>query len=390
MITYSIDKNRALSGVTAVPNAFIIEFTRNAPAEYIAVYLYALMQYQNPVFINDDIAQSLDMSDDELIHAFEYWQEKGVLSIVRNDPLHIEFGRVNISGASRADGKYAELIRSLNNIIKPRVLSASELRSVYDWIEVFGLSEDAIKVLMIHCIDIKGPRTSIRYMDDVARTWADNKILTAEDAREYIESTTAYHKGARAVLHRFGLRRNPTEDEVALYKKWTTEYKLPQDVILDACAATVGASNPSFGYLSSVIDGYKERGVFDGDSLQEYRKKRDLLESFAKELFKTAMLSTKPNAEQRERIRIWLEEYHMPQDVLKMLAENAAQKAHPFSFMCKRVEEWNRADIRNMQDARADLERPSEAAPAVLRKEYTRHNYTAEDLEHIGVSFDDD
>ena len=59
--TYSVDKTLALTGVTALSNAFIIEFTKDAPAEYISVYLYALMQYQNPAFLNDDIAQALEM-----------------------------------------------------------------------------------------------------------------------------------------------------------------------------------------------------------------------------------------------------------------------------------------------------------------------------------------
>ena len=388
--TYSVDKTLALTGVTALSNAFIIEFTKDAPAEYISVYLYALMQYQNPAFLNDDIAQALEMSNETVISAFEYWQSKGLLTIVRNEPLHIEFGRANPNSAKYGGGKYASLIDSLRPILGTRILSATELQTVYDWIEVFGLSEDAVKALFIYCIDIKGTRISIRYMDEVAKTWADNGILTEEDARDYIHRNTQYHIGAKEVLKRFGLHRNPTEDEVEIYKKWITEYKLTPDVILEACSSTLSATNPSFAYLSTIIDSYTSGGAVDSESLAEYRKKRDMFDDFCAKIFRNAGLAAKPKAQQKERIAHWLNEYHMPQDLLLMLAEYSAQKAQPFSFMCKCVVRWNELDIHNIADARADLEATKLNAPQTVHKSYIKHNYTESDLAHIGVNFDDE
>ena len=393
-ITYSTEKNAALLGFTAVSNAFIIEFAKDAPPEYIAVYLYALMQCQHRSFENDDIAAALSCSEETVISAFEYWQGKGLLTILRSSPLHVEFGRTTVSPVfSQSEGKYAELLKSLRPVLGTRILSASDLKKVYDWIEIFGLTEDAVYALFVHCLDIKGARVPIRYLDEVAKTWSDNNILTADDAREYITSTTEHHGGARAVLKLLGMKRNPTEAEVALYKKWRIQYGLTPEVIYEVCATNVSAGNPSFAYLSAIMDSMHEKGVANTDELAQIRKQQDMLTDLCRRLFMKAGMTSRPNAQQCERVSLWLSDYHMTEEMLFALAEAASGKSQPFSFMCKTVARWNESDIHNLQDAKADLassHTSSVSSKTPIHKGFMRHNYTESDLSHIGITFDDD
>lgn len=392
-ITFSIDRTAALSATTAVSNIFITEYAKKAPAEYIRVYLYALMQLQNRTFENDDIATALELTDEQVAMAFEYWQRMGLLTVVRSDPMHIEFARARSTYAFDRDRKYSALLEKLRPILGERIFSASELRKVYDWIEIFGLDEGTIPILIKYCMDTKGSSVNIRYMDETAKGWADANITTVKDAESYVQSNTQYSAGAREVLKLFGMRRSPTEAETALYKKWVTEYRLEPDVIYSACAQTVGASNPSFGYLSRIIDSLHENGTLNMETLERERRERQIFEDFCKELFKRAGMSAKPNATQRERIETWLTEYHISKEILLFAAEKAKREARPFAYMCKAALALHDADALNKEDAVAllsamDGNRKKAVSPA--QGGYIRHNYTAADLAHIGVNFDDE
>ena len=59
---------------------------------------------------------------------------------------------------------------------------------------------------------------------------------------------------AEAVLKRFSLRRRPTEDELALARKWRG-WGFETEAILEGCAAMTNAQNPSFAYLDRVLEG---------------------------------------------------------------------------------------------------------------------------------------
>ena len=388
-VTFSMDRTEALSCSTTVSNVFIAEYARSAPQGFTAVYLYALMQSQNGAFANDDIASALDMTEEQICAAFEYWQKKGLLTVVRSDPLHIEIGRAR-SSQVQGHERFSGLLEKLRPVLGTRVLTPTELKVVFDWIDVFGLEEDAVIALFIYCLEIKGARTSIRYMDEIAKGWADMNIRTAADAEAYIKETTEYHLGAKEILKLFGLKRNPTEAEVTLYKKWRCEYHMSKEVIKEACSYTAGSSNPSFAYLDKIIEALHEEGALDIEEVRQRQKERLAFEDFCKEVFLRAGLVKKPDAAQKERIEMWLSSYHLPKDVIILMAEHARSKPKPFAFMCKAAQDLHDRDILNLHDAAEYLSETAQSAVSSPAGSYAKHNYTAEDLAKIGVNLDDD
>ena len=389
-VTYSIDKKAALSATTSVSNAFIAEYAKRAPADFIRVYLFALMQLQNRAFENDDIATSLELPDERIAEAFDYWQRMGLLTIVRADPLHIEFSRGKTPLLYNRDGKYKNLLDNLRPILGERVFSATELSKVYDWIEIFGFEEGAVLELVRFCTNTKGRGVSFRYMDETAKGWADANIITQKDAEEYTRKKSIYVTGAREVLRLLGMKRSPTEAEIALFKKWMEEYRFDADVIFAACAQTVGASTPSFGYLSKIVDTLYEKGAVDMETLERARKERMIFEDFSKELFRRAGLVKNPTADQKERIEMWLNEFRLPKDVLNLAADFAKRETRPFSFMCRAALRLHDADALNIEDARNVLSGMEKQPKAQSPGGYIKHNYTADDLAHIGINFDDE
>ena len=387
-ITYSTDRAFAASSQTLISNTFILNYMSDAPQNFIRVYLYALMQNQNSAFAQDDISLALSLPDSEIISAFDYWQKKGLINVIITEPMHIEFVKPKQISASSV-GKYANLLKSIREILGARVLTDRDIKNIYDWIEIFGIEEEAIKILFIYCIAEKGPKVSTVYMDSVVKTWVGMNIHTAEQATEYTTLRSLYSKGAGEIVRRFGLKRNPTDDEVELYRTWIEDYKFTHETILDACRHTTSATNPSFSYLDKIICEYKEKGAVDSDSLASFQKEAAILEDFCKELFVTAGLSKKPSYSERDKINMWLTDYHMSKDMLKLLANAAKNNHFPFDFMCKKVAAWNDSNIRNIEDAKADLNAPQKSKYVTPKKSFAQHTYTDADRRKLIITADD-
>ncbi len=67
----------------------------------------------------------------------------------------------------------------------------------------------------------------------------------------------------RKVLRRMGKRRLPSEDEQAMYRRWSRDWGFSDDAILDACAETT-KGDPSFSYLDGILGGMKKRNQGKG------------------------------------------------------------------------------------------------------------------------------
>ena len=65
-------------------------------------------------------------------------------------------------------------------------------------------------------------------------------------------------KGAKKVLSRLGKRRNPSEDEIDLYLKWTVQWGFAPKAVEAACVETT-KGDPSFAYLDKILEGIHQR-----------------------------------------------------------------------------------------------------------------------------------
>ncbi len=397
MATFTVDREAALAGVTCIENILILDYFKEAPGDYVKVLLCALMQLQNPTLSNEDMALSLNMSDGNITAAFEYWQKRGVLRIMSDNPMVIEFLTVKplTSYAPSQNAKYYDLLDALRDVMGSRVFTATELKVVYDWLEIFGLSKDAVVKLVTYCIDLKGRAVSIRYMDTVARGWADMRLYTSHDIDEHLSKQNGYMLYVRDIKKRWRLSRNITEDELALYKKWNSEWKIPHEVIMEACSDAVYASNPSFAYLDSVLAGYRERGTVDMEAVDAYRKKRMLSDEVSRRLFEKVGIKRKPTLQQRDRIDTWLNDWRIPEDALMLLGEKAAAYSRPFEYISKVVASWNERDIRNLDAAKKDLSGDNKPRVSPDRKfspkaNYSQRRYTEADLIKLGIDVSGD
>ncbi|MEG1559340.1 MAG: DnaD domain protein [Clostridia bacterium] len=393
MVNCMYSKAAVLRGKTAVDNVFVLEYMQKLPESCLRVYLFGLMQSQFPQLSREDITIALKLDGEALTKAFSYLRELGLVSIISDSPLTVEFLPITaIPSFSETKTRYDGLLNELQSVLKTRVFTATELSLLYDWIEIFGISEKAVVSLVKMCIETNGSRVSIKYMDKVARTWADEGIFTENDAKEFANNYMCEFKGAKELKKRWRVPGNITEDELSLYRKWRKEWGFSDEAIINACSEVANATRPSFGYLDKVLRSFFDNGKVDVDALIEFKNDRSKTFELARIMFLRAGLKSSPRREQCDEIDSWLEKYHIDSEILLFAAECSNGKRSPFGFMRSLIKAWGDKDIHNLDDAKRDFELYSKNAASskpTLTLNYSMRKYTEEELNSL-MSFGDD
>lgn len=139
-----------------------------------------------------------------------------------------------------------------------KTLSGSDINTLLYFYDVLGFEVELIEYLIEYCVT--NGHKSLRYMEKVALSWAEEGIDNVEKARS---NTDTYSRTCYPVLKAFGITgRNPGVEEKAFVVKWTNSYGFTMDIIVDACKRTLSAtSKPSFKYADSILTKWHEKGI---------------------------------------------------------------------------------------------------------------------------------
>ena len=383
----SLERGAAVSGVTPVQNLFIMEYMPKAPEGFAKVYLYGLMLASLRGFETLDLPAGLGISREEVLTAFLYWQEMGLVRIIESDPLNVEYRMTSAAPVRGSGRKYGSLIAALSNVCRPRVFAPQELSKIYDWIEIFGMDEATAVMLVRRCMDMKGPKVSIQYMDKAARGWADDGILTPDLAEQRILMETELSSGAKAILTRWRISRRPTEDELELYRKWTEDWAMTHEEILAACPAMTAADKPTFAYLNGILETMRS-----GGGVHQYLSARNAAEEIARQMYIRAGIQGLPGRKEKDSVFTWLNSWHMEAETALYAAELSAGVSRPFTKAAKLMEGWHEKGITTLIAARdhqeAALNKP-EKTTASRPSHFMNHDqrrYSAEALSSIGIN----
>ena len=104
---------------TALENIFIAEFLPDAEANYIKVYLIALMYADVEEMTNSLIAKHLRLDEEEVLKAWNYWEKCGVIKKHYNDPddrFHYTVEFISLKERIYSDGDAQEGSNDSNNL----------------------------------------------------------------------------------------------------------------------------------------------------------------------------------------------------------------------------------------------------------------------------------
>jgi len=279
---FGFEDRYAMFDVTPVENQFIQDYLPSARGDDVRVYLYGLMRCYHPEaeMSLEKMAEDLGLSPDEIARSFRYWERKGLVRRISDSPVQYQYinlrQRMISGGDPQIDPDYEAFADSLYGVFDHgRRLHGSEIRTCYEWVEDLKLPPEAVLMLLKHMERIKGKNFTIRSAEQVAMQMARENIRTVEDAEEFLSRDQALYQGTQAVLKRLGKRNLPSQDQVALYQKWTRDWGFTPEAIEEACAETA-KGDPSMGFLDGILRNIHERSqpgaTIDEAGIQQSRK----------------------------------------------------------------------------------------------------------------------
>ena len=189
----AFDKDAALFDATPVDNMFISEYMLRAPGDYVKVYLYALMLCAHPSerMSNASMARDLDMTEEDVVHAFRYWSRSGLVrQVADNPPAYVILSAKQLA-MTRAMNPgeqlyHREFMEEVSRILGGRTLAAGDCQTIFEWMDVLELPEEVVLMLLQTEMKQSGGRVSIRIADQRAREWARSGIRTVEDVERIV------------------------------------------------------------------------------------------------------------------------------------------------------------------------------------------------------------
>ena len=350
--------------MTPVDNLFFLHYMPDADGTFVKVYLYGLMQCYHRSLVDTDIGEALGLSDTQVRCAFVYWQSKGLVRILSDDPFSVEYLLTEQPAiAATTPQKYRRFIESVHALLAPRTLELREMKAMYDCVELYGLEEGAVLALVSCCIEQKGKRVSTNYILSAAQTWSEQGIKTQTQAEAYVTDFRTKKHGAAEVLRRWNKRRPPTQDEMDLYDSWTNDLGFDAEAILAVCARMTDVASPTFAILNDRLKELKEQHIEDVPALLESEQKDALDREFAKLVYARLGKITNPDRTTVRQLRMFREDKGIDRDAILMAAEECASGERPLGLLKKILSDWAQAGIHTVEEAEKALTRPNSAAP---------------------------
>ena len=131
---------------TMVDNLFLSDFMPNVDGDYVKVYLYGLYKCSSS---RDNSIESfeniLQMSKDDIVSIFYYWQEMGLVSVINVDPIQIRYLPVKnalVKMKKYNVDKYTAFNISAQELIGSKMLTPREFEEFYYLIENLKMEKE--------------------------------------------------------------------------------------------------------------------------------------------------------------------------------------------------------------------------------------------------------
>ena len=266
MPLFEFDEQYPLFDATPVENMFVQEYLPAAKGDYVKVYLYGLMHTYHPTagMTLAVMARDLGLSEEDVLSAYRYWERKGLVQRTADNPPAFRYMNAKqllfMRQCPTEDKQYTQFADALYSAFgEDRQLHGQETSLAYEWVEELKLPPEVVLMLVHHLISTRGKHFSFKGAQKLAVQLAEENVRTIEDAETVLSRSKAIMEGTRKILRRLGKRHQPSEDEMALYHKWTRDWGYDHDAIEAACRETT-KGDPTMAYLDGILNGLRRRG----------------------------------------------------------------------------------------------------------------------------------
>ena len=230
------------SSTTQIDNIFLSDFLPNSEGDYVKVYLYGLYKCQSGKDNDlDSFAKNLQMSQEDIISIFYYWQELGLVNVINIEPIMVRYLPVKNALYKMKKynvDKYTAFNISAQEIIGSKMLTPREFEEFYYLIENLHIEKEALLKIIEYCVGLKGKNVAISYIVAVAKNWIYDGVRTSEDVDNRLEEQERVSGDIVLVLKALGSKRQATTDEYQMYLTWTKDMDMPLDLIVHIAKKT--------------------------------------------------------------------------------------------------------------------------------------------------------
>ncbi|MBO4381243.1 MAG: DnaD domain protein [Clostridia bacterium] len=269
---------------TLVDNVFINEYLPNCDEKQIKVYLYGLYLCNNPAKDNslDTLCSNLNMSEKEIISAYSFFEDMGLVQIVSKEPLEVKYlslKRANQPPKKYKSEKWNDFNIHLQQLFPERMLTPNEYNEYYTFIDSTKFDPDAMLMVVQYCINLKGMSVRYPYILTVARNWANEGVKTVKDVEDRLEEYERQHDDMTSVLSALGRKGAADLEEKQMLLKWTRSWGYSLDAILTAAKTLKGSK--TFAKLDSKLDEFYRMSIFSAEEMTDFAKHIEELRSLA-------------------------------------------------------------------------------------------------------------
>lgn len=278
---------------TNIDNIFITDYMCDAPEYCVKVYLLGLYFCHNP---NEDVYNTisyfeskLNMSAEDVISAFMYWKEIGLVQVIETSPLEIRY--MPISYGTRAsikinEDKYSDFISIVTELIKGREISKTELYEYCDTMDRYHIEPDAMILVIEYCIKMKKQNVGYRYIISVARNWANEGYNTREKIEEKLNGYEKISVEITDFAKQAGIKSVITIEHQDLYKKWLNIGFTSETLFYIAKLHKSSKKKTNFDKLDAFIMKCYEMQIMSNTEIDDYLKQKEILSNLAKTVCK--------------------------------------------------------------------------------------------------------
>jgi DnaD/phage-associated family protein len=251
---------------TMVSNNFITSFLPSAKGDYIKVYLYGLYlcnaetrQNNNEASNNflESFATAINLTEKEVLQAFNYFQTEGLVEIINTEPKQIRFlpmQKLAIADKKFSTGKYGSFNAEMQNLLE-RQITPTEYNQYYEIIEVYGIEPEMLVMVAAHATELKGKAVGAAYINTHAKNAARKGVKTTSAyEQELLEQEKVVGKLAD-LFHELKIMKQPDFDDKDNYLTLTKTMKfLHSDLITIAGFIKVKSFNKFFEKLKDYFN----------------------------------------------------------------------------------------------------------------------------------------
>ncbi len=273
---------------TVLDNIFITQFMPLSDDRCVQVYVYGLFlcgAHQNENTL-DTMCRALDMTQEDILTAFGYWEELGLVHIHKSDEIKVVYLPVRADRTilkKIKSSKYHEFCREIQAVISGRMISTNEFNEYFYFLETTLFQPEALTAVAAYCVEMKGDNINYPYILKIARDFNMQHLVTVEAVKEKLSQRSRYGEDLKLVLSALKLKRAAEYYDREVYERWIKDYNFTLDVIIKVAK---GVKAGGVNKLNSLLEEYYKQNLLSIKEIEQYQKTKEELFDAAKEINK--------------------------------------------------------------------------------------------------------